>query len=147
VDRALLEGLKAVADKTGTRLASVQPYFMSGFNAARRSIGAEASCFVQVEPGRIMLSALRDKNWLGLHAVAATPDWKEEFSAHIEREILLAGWDNPNPTVFLYAPETAQSLPLAESRRWKLNRVFPKPVAGYSPLQDASYAMALSGVQ
>lgn len=147
VDRALLEGLKAAAGKSGLRLASVQPYFMSGFNAACRSIGGAAACFVQVEPGRIMLGAMRDKNWLGLRAVAATPRWKEELPAHIEREILLAGWEIVCPEVFLYAPEAAQSIMPGETPHWKLNRVSTQYIAGYSPQHDVPYAMALSGVR
>ena len=76
VDKALMEGIKAAVAKAGMRLVSVQPYFMSGFNAACKSIGGAAACFVQAEPGRIMLGAMRDKNWLGLRAVTASPQWK-----------------------------------------------------------------------
>jgi hypothetical protein len=147
VDRALMEGLQAAAGKAGLRLVSAQPYFMSGFNAACRRIDGTATCFVQAEPGRIMLGAMRDKNWLGLRAVAATPRWKEELPAHIEREILLAGWEDACPAVFLHAPEAAQATTLWESRHWKLNRVYPQPIAGYSPQHDVPCAMALSGVR
>jgi hypothetical protein len=147
VDRALMEGLKATADKSGLKLTSAQPYFMSGFNADCRRIDDEETCFVQVEPGRIMLGSLRDKNWLGLRAIAATPRWKEELPTHIEREILLAGWENACPTVFLHAPEAAQDIKLEETKHWKLEHVFPRQIEGYSPQQDFSYAMALSGVR
>lgn len=147
VDKSLMEGLKAAASKSGLRLASAQPYFMSGFNAACRSIGGAAACFVQAEPGRIMLGVMRDKNWLGLRAVSASPQWKEELPAHIEREILLAGWENVSPTVFLHAPEAAQSITLGDTRHWKMSRVFTRPIAGYSPQHDMPYAMALSGVR
>jgi len=146
VDRALMEGLKAVASKYGLRLASAQPYFMNGFNAACRSIDGAASCFVQMEPGRIMLGTMQDKNWLRLRVVAATPRWKEELPAHIEREILLAGWEDACPNVFLHTPEAAQDITLAETRRWKLNRVALRHITGYSPQQDVSCVMALSGV-
>lgn len=147
VDKALMEGLRAAAGKAGLKLVSAQPYFMSGFNAVCRRITGAAACFVQAEPGRIMLGALRGKSWLGLRAVAATPRWKEELPAHIEREILLAGWEDAHPPVFLHAPEAAQATTLRESRHWKLEHVYPQPVAGYSPRHDAPYAMALSGVR
>lgn len=146
VDRALMEGLKAAAGKVGLRLVSAQPYFMNGFNAACRSIDGAAACFIQVEPGRIILGIMRNKNWLGLRAVAASPQWQEELPAHIEREILLAGWEGRNPTIFLHAPEVAQSITLEDTQHWKMTRTFTRPIAGYSPQHDVSYAMALSGV-
>lgn len=146
-DMALVEGLKAAAEKFGLRLASLQPYFMSGFNAVRCSIGGAAACFAQVEPGRIVLGTMRGQSWVGLRAVAATPRWNEELAEHIGREILLAGWEGTRPAVFLYAPEDAQAMVPDELSRWKLNRVSPRPLAGYYPQHDASYAMALSGVR
>lgn len=155
VDRALMEGLRAMVDKYGLRLVSAQPYFMSGFNATCRRIDGAPACFVQAEPGRIMLGTVRDKKWQGLRALAATPQWEEELSAHIEREFLHVGWENASPTVFLHAPEAAQAImPIAaqakipeETRRWKLNLVSPRHIAGYSPQHDVPYAMALSGVR
>lgn len=147
VDKALMEGLQAAAGKAGLRLVSAQPYFMSGFNAACRRITGAAACFVQAEPGRIMLGMMRDKNWLGLRAVAATPQWEEELPAHIGREILLAGWEDACPNVFLHVPEAVQETTPWESRHWKLNRVYPQPIAGYSPQHDVPCAMALSGVR
>lgn len=147
VDKALMEGLQAATGKSGLKLVSAQPYFMNGFNAARKNIGGTAACFVQVEPGRIMLGTMRDKNWLGLRAVTATPQWEEELPAHIEREILLAGWEDASPAVFLHAPEAAQSVEQKNTQRWKMNGVFTQPVVGYSLQHDAAYAMALSGVR
>jgi hypothetical protein len=146
-DRALIEGLKSAADKSGLRLASVQPYFMSGFNADCRRIDGETACFVQAEPGRIMLGTVCNKDWLGIRAVAATCRWKEELSAHIEREILLAGWEDACPTIFLHALESAQEIKPKEKNRWKLEHVSKQQIEGYSPQQDFPYAMALSAVQ
>lgn len=147
VDRALMEGLKAAAGKSGLKLVSAQPYFMSGFNAVCRSINGAAACFVQAERGRIMLGTMQDKDWLGLRAVAATPRWKEELPPHIEREILFAGWENATPAVFLYAPEAAQEIRQQETKRWTLEYVSSRQIEGYSPQHDVPYAMALSGVR
>ena len=147
VDRALMEGLKAAAVKSGLRLTSAQPYFMNGFNVACRSIAGAPACFVQAEPGRIMLGTMRDKSWLGLRALAATPRWQEELPAHIEREILLAGWENLSPAVFLHAPEVTDKITKQDKQRWQLQRVSARSVEGYSAQQDAAYAMALSGVR
>jgi hypothetical protein len=147
VDKALIEGLKAMADKASFRLGSVQPYFMPGFNADCRRFNGEAVCFVQAEPGRIILGTLCDRNWLGLRAVATTPGWKEELPAHIEREILLAGWNNACPVVYLHTPEGAQEIKPEETKRWKLEHVSQRQIQGYSPEQDFPYAMALSGVR
>ena len=146
VDRALMEGLKAAAGKAGLRLVSAQPYFMNGYNATCRRIDNAAACFVQVESGRIILGVIRDKNWLGLRAVTASSEWQDELPAHIDREILLAGWEDANPTVFLHVPEAAQSIKLGDTRSWKMIRTVTRPIAGYSPQHDVSYAMALSGV-
>ncbi|TXT23789.1 MAG: hypothetical protein FD134_1919 [Gallionellaceae bacterium] len=145
VDMALVEGLKAAAEKSGLRLASLQPYFMTGFNAARRSIGGAAACFAQVEPGRIVLGTMRDQSWVGLRAVAATPRWNEELAEHIGREILLAGWEDTRPAVFLYAPEAG--LTPGELPGWEPSHILPRNMDGYSPQQDVPYAMALSGVR
>lgn len=147
VDRALLDGLKAMAEKYGLRLVSAEPCLMSGFNVVCRRIGGQAACFVQSEPGRIMLGMLRDKKWLGLRALAATPQWKAELPAHIEREILLAGWENINPGIFLHTPDTVQVLTLQELQRWKPDPVLSRRSEVYSLRQDAPVTMALSEVQ
>jgi hypothetical protein len=147
VDKTLLEGLKAVAEKAGLRLVSAQPYLMSGFNFACRHIDSTPACFVQVEAGRIMLATLHNKNWLGLRAVAASPQWEEELSAHIEREILFAGWENINPTIFLHAPETLRVVASKQMQRWQLKHVSLQPIVGYIAQLDAPYSLALSGVR
>ncbi|MEQ1814230.1 MAG: hypothetical protein ABL860_07250 [Candidatus Nitrotoga sp.] len=146
VDRALMEGLKAAAGKAGLRLVSAQPYFMNGFNAACRRIDGAATCFVQVESGRMILGVIRNKNWLGLRAVTASSEWQDELPAHIDREILFAGWEGMNPTIFLHVPEAAQSIKPGDTRPWRMIRTVTRPIAGYSPQHDVSYAMALSGV-
>ena len=147
VDRALMEGLQAAAGKSGLKLVSAQPYFMNGFNAAHRNIGGAATCFVQVEAGRIVMGTMRGKKWLGLRAVTATPRWKEELPAHIQREILLAGWGDTAPDIFLHAPESGQSIDLENMRHWKINLVMTGRIAGHSPKDDSHYALALSGVR
>lgn len=146
VDKALMEGLKVAAGKAGLKLVSAQPYFMNGYNATCRLIDSAAACFVQVEPGRMILGIMSNKNWLGLRAVTASPQWQEELPTHIAREILLAGWEDTNPTVFLHAPEASQSVTREDTRLWKMIHTFTRPIAGYSPQHDVSYAMALSGV-
>jgi hypothetical protein len=50
------------------------------------------------------------------------------------------------PTVFLHAPDAAQTLTLQELQRWKLRPVLPRLIDGFSHRQDAPYAMALSEV-
>jgi len=147
VDRALIEGLKAAAAKAGLKLASAQPYLMNGFNAACRSMAGAPACFVQAEPGRIMLGTMQDNNWLGLRAIAATSRWQEELPAHIEREILLAGWENASPAVFLHAPDAGYKFTAQDTQRWQLKRVATRPVDGYSTQDDMACAMALSGVR
>lgn len=146
VDRALMVGLKAAAGKAGLRLVSAQPYFMNGYNSTCRLIDSAAACFVQVESGRMIVGIMRNKNWLGLRAVIASPQWQEDLPTHIEREILLAGLEVTSPKVFLHAPEAEQLITHENAFPWKLIRAFTRPIAGYSPLHDVSYAMALSGV-
>ena len=147
VDRALIDGLGTLLRKSGLKLESVQPYFMAGFNAACQRINGSSSCFVQVELGRIMIGTMRDNTWLGLRAVAADGRWSEELPAHIGREILLAGWENESPAVFLDAPQAVQTFTLDGVHHLNMSRVPQRRVDGYSPLDDAPYAMALRGVR
>lgn len=111
-DTALLAGIAALGSKYSLRLSSIQPYLMSGFNASRRrfrSVAGKASqpaCFVQLETKRATMLLMRDQ---ALHAVAscalsnhpASASWTHEVAALVSREMVFAGWQDEQPTLYI----------------------------------------------
>lgn len=145
VDAALLEGLQAVCRQRGLKLRSVLPYLMAGFNPAKRQIRRAATCFVQVESGRCVIGLVQNGTWHALNAAVVPSQWTEELPSLIRREMLLAGWDSERPQIVLCAHEARPISRLPGEDGWPLRHVTPRKMAGYVPLNDMPFAMALSG--
>jgi hypothetical protein len=150
VDSGLIAALQALSQQYGCRLKSIQPYLMSGFNRIRHQIKPAASCYVQLESGRINIALMRDGAWHSIASCGAGRDWPEQLSALITREMLLAGWQHEQPIIYLSTPDTTQyaaaSTTFAASAAWKTVRVTHVAVGGYAASQHQCYSMALSVV-
>lgn len=92
VDRALLAGLKALAEQQGGRLVSVQPAFALAWNRHRKSLGGATGAFVLAEPGRLCAGLCRGGAWFALrNQSVAVPD----IAGLLEQQLMLA--DDPLP--------------------------------------------------
>jgi len=150
VDSGLIAALEELSQQYGCRLQSIQPYLMSGFNRIRHQIKATASCYVQLESGRITIALMRDGAWQSIAGCGVGRDWPEQLPALITREMLLVGWQHEQPIIYLSIPDTTQyaaaSATFAASAIWKTVRVTHTAVAGHAASQHQCYSMALSVV-
>jgi len=151
VDTDLVSGIEGLCKQYRCKLTSIQPYLMSGFNGVRRQIDTTASCFVQVEPGRLNIALIRDGSWQSIAACTITEDWSKDLSALITREMLLAGWQNVQPKVYFSAlpsikDEQIKQLFKQNNPEWQTLQVDHKAIAGYLPTQDQPYSISLSAV-
>lgn len=151
IDAALVEALQSLCKKYRCPLRSIQPYLMSGFNSARRQMHTDASCFVQVEAGRLNIALMREGAWQSIAGCGIGADWSVDLSALIEREMLLAGWKNVQPTVYFSTlpslqDERTKQLFVQNNATWHVLQVKQRSVMGYVVSQDQPYAMAMSGV-
>jgi hypothetical protein len=150
VDAALVLALETLSKKYACKLKSIQPYLMSGFNSIRRQVNTQASCYVQVEAGRIYIALARDGAWQTIVGSGVGPDWSQSLASLITREMLLAGWNDVQPTVYFSGLCNPKDLQIAESFiknvSWKTVQATNKAIAGYSATNDQLYAMAMSAV-
>lgn len=148
VDSALLAALEALTLKYGCKLKSIQPYLMSGFNQLHRRIKTLPACYVQIENGRLYVTLIRDGAWHSITGSVAGPDWPQQLSALIAREMLLAGWPHEQAIIYLASansPEDSRSsAAFMQSSVWKTLPAPQPAMAGYAVASDQAYAMALS---
>jgi hypothetical protein len=148
VDGSLVSALEKLTQKYKCKLKSIQPYLMSGFNPIRRQIKTSPSCYVQVEAGRINIALIRDGAWQSIAGCGVGLDWSEPLSALITREMLLAGWQHEQLTIYLDTPNTAQDVQagskIVNSTAWKVVQVPSRAVADNSVVRNQCFAMALS---
>jgi hypothetical protein len=148
VDSSLLAALETMMLEHACKLKSIQPYLMSGFNSICSQIKTLPSCYVQVEAGRLNIALIRGGAWYSVTGSSAGQDWPEQLSSLIDREMLLAGWQHEQPTIYLAAPNSAQDehahASFAMLSAWKTVQVPQRALVGYSADSDQQYSMALS---
>jgi hypothetical protein len=102
IDSALLKELQDVFAKLpGTRLASVQPQLMAGFNRLRKAIPAGGAWLVLAEPERACVALHDASGWRAVH------NGKEPWLALLERERHRI--DGPLPSLVLLSGAAAPS--------------------------------------
>ncbi|MDD5297049.1 MAG: hypothetical protein PHU46_09055 [Rhodocyclaceae bacterium] len=96
VDKALLEGLRALAVDKGCRLASVQPVFALAWNRWRGNLDGQGGFLAVAEEGALCMAASGSGGWLSMsnRRLAGTP-LQEALSAVLDEQDLLA--DVPPP--------------------------------------------------
>ncbi|CEN56292.1 conserved protein of unknown function [Candidatus Methylopumilus turicensis] len=156
IDTELVTAIEALCQKHQSKLNSLQPYLMSGFNSMRRQIGTGVSCLVQVEAGRLTIALMRDGNWQSITATKTSEDWSDDLAALISRELLLsglqiAGLQNTQASIYFSALPTLQDEKIKQGFKqnnpaWQVLPANQKAITGYMPSKDQPYTMALSAV-
>lgn len=89
LDAELLDSILAAATEHGIRLTGIEPAFAAGFNAAARRL--PASCwFAVIEPERLVLGLLIDRQWRHLATARCGADPEGALTRLVQREALLA---------------------------------------------------------
>jgi len=148
VDSSLIAALQGLAKQYQCTLKSIQPYLMSGFNLARRQIKPLATCYAQVEEGRITIALIRDGAWQTIAGCVAGRDWELALTALIARETLLADWPQQQLNICLTTPDTLQdrlvTKAFIENTGWKTFITAPCIAPGNDIKTDLPFSMALS---
>lgn len=144
IDPELLAALHQLAQETGIKLDSVQPYLMAAFNYWRRRMVSDNGCFLLTEPGRAGLACFHDGQWGGLvfeplpdDAAAALPDLLQRMLLRLE------GGPLPHD-IFVFAAGVPETV-LQRERGPAIRPLALEPLPGLPPEAGAEYAMALTG--
>jgi len=144
VDSGLIPAIGACFPREGkARLVSVQPYLMSAFNQWRSSISTEGSWLLLVEPQSVCLALLAARKWAAVQTLRGEYADAGDWAALLDRQELRAGAEPALHTVHVHAPAAWKAVS-GEARGWKLFGLTLPPLAGFAPLDDARYAMALT---
>ncbi len=144
VDQRLPEALRALFERTGIPLESIQPHLMAAYNTCENILSGRSAWFVLVEPGSLCLALLRHGGWESVRTMRLDGDGRVALPLILERESFLADSATAVDEVFLWAPWLGNAL-LPKSKRWKFWKLQPLLRAGLSPEPDARFAVALSG--
>lgn len=143
VDRRLPEALRAVFDKAGVTLKSIQPHLMDAYNACRRHIRGDCAWFGVVERGNLCLALLQRDRWSSLRSMRIGEDWQAELPQILDREAILADCAAAKGEVFLWAPEFVAE-DLSRQSRWQVLSQRPGAGHGIRPDSGSRFAMAVS---
>lgn len=143
VDRELLAALEQATAGSRQRLHSVQPYLMACYNALASRMGQGDFLFLVSEGDRASLLAASRQEWRAVRAVPA-PDHPAALASLAEREIHLSDLGGETgPEIFVHAPLRAGLvLPAVKGKAPRILEL--KPMAGFSPITDGRFAMAVA---
>lgn len=144
VDRDLIDILPQFLGKAPLHLQSVQPYLMTAFNASRRRLDKQSGLLILVESGKASCATFGAGQLQNVTAWSLQQNTADELSALLKREMLLNNFDDQTK-ITLHAVENPalriQSMGAAKVDAWALSAS-----TGFSPISDAKFGMAMSGV-
>lgn len=144
VDRDLINILPQFLGKAPLHLQSVQPYLMTVFNASRRRLYKQSGLLILVESGKAICAKFGAEQLLNVTAWSLQQNTADELSELLKREMLLNNFDDQT-NITLHAVENS-ALKLHGFGASTLNTLSLSASAGFSPLTDARFGMAMSGV-
>lgn len=142
MEKIFLDELRALVQRSGARLVSIQPHLMAVFNNCRRTLGERNAWFVMVEEGNLCLARLYRGNWISVRTMRVGSDWNESLTSILEREAYLADCVTASE-VLIWAPDRGTAS-IPTSGRWLVRELNPVVPAGYVPEYDRQFATAMS---
>jgi hypothetical protein len=135
VDEGLLQALRECFPRTAhPRLVSVQPYLMAAFNRCRSSVAKDGTWLVLLERSRACFALASREGWHSVQSLRL--EAAQDVFVLLEREGLRSGAKSVRRATIQGArPEAAPD--------WEVSPLGLPRLEGYSPLDDARYAMAL----
>lgn len=141
VDPKLLEALETAIGVAQGRLASIRPFATTAFDARRACFAGGNSWFAAVEPGWCTLARVESGSWTSVRTRRRFSDAGGEISPLLAQEALLADTEALPERIVIAAPNSPHlGIPGFDGVPALL-----RPRAGFSPVDDASVAMALEG--
>lgn len=154
-DRALLQGLDAIATKYQLKLNAVQPHLMQAFNMLSHKLKQTHAYFAVVEPQRVLIAKLNAGKWQHLRMLPRETDWANQLGQLVEREswlgepveILPSAKSTSTPTqhLFVYAPEM-ETIAFPNMAGWQLQALDDPRQTGMVALNERNYLMAIGSL-
>ena len=143
-DAELLDALRAVFDRSGIALRSIQPHLMAAFNGLRGQLGRRSGWFALLEQGNLCLALLHRGSWQRLRSQRIGAAWPLELPLILEREAYLADMPAVPHEVFLWnaGPDAT---PLPQTDLWQFRALNPAPEPDAAPDQGPHLAWAMAG--
>ncbi len=145
VEAKVVDALRATVARSGARLVSMQPHFMTAYNQWRLNIGKRDCWFVALEPGRAVAANVSTGAFRALRSFWVSDDAGLDLMEHLARENTLAGEGNPPVHVLVHAPEFAD-LQLPAREGLAPERLDLPVTRGFLPVTDYRCAMAMGGL-
>lgn len=145
VDKELVDAIVGCFKPGGrVRLVSIQPYLMAAFNTWRSKIAAGEAWFLLLEPGRACLALIRDGKWVAIRNTKADIADVQSLLDLLERERNVTETTSGSGNVLVYCAENPR-IDLPRTNGWSFTNLVLPARAGFAPLSDERYAMALCG--
>jgi hypothetical protein len=143
IDAELLQAIGACFPAGGkARLASVQPYLMSAFNQWRAIVGSGPAWMLLVEPQRACLAHLENGRWDAVRNTRGEFEGPEQWAELLDRERHLVA-AAARAEILVHAPHRARTEEV-QAGNWRFKSLSFQAPGGFSPVEDARLAMALS---
>lgn len=141
VDARLPEALRALFERLGMNLVSLQPQLMAAYNANRAGLRERSAWLLLHEPGSLCLARLHQGGWADVRMLRIGDNWQEELPLILEREAYLADCGDLPNEVLLCAPHYSEAVWPAK-QRWKLQKLQLPALASQLRKYDERFALA-----
>lgn len=155
VDRALLQGLDAIATKYQLKLSAVQPHLMQAFNLLSQKLKQPHSYFAVVEPQRVLIAKLNAGKWQQLRMLPRETDWANQLGQLVEREswlveqmetsIAVQAISQPTQQLFVYAPEM-EAATFPNVAGWQMQTIADSRQTNMLAINERDYLMAVGAL-
>lgn len=143
VDGRLLAELRALFEKAGVALRSVQPYLMAVYNHCCAGLQKRNAWLALLEPGCLCLAQVQQGYLASVRTMRVDDNWHESLSPILEREACLDASGSSSDEVFLWAPELANTVQPAGGL-WKMRKLQPVVRKDFIPAFEGRFALPLS---
>lgn len=125
------------------RLASVQPYLMAAYNLWRGDLAQGDGWILLIEPQRACLALLAAHRWAAVQTLRGEYAGPEDWVELLERERLRAEVAAAPHRAYVHAAARGRA-DSGEARGWSVHGLALPPLEGFTPREDARFAMALA---
>lgn len=146
IEKELLEALRQIFSASTLKLVSVQPYLMSAFNQFRQKLERTTQWFVVQEHGTMCAVLLHRGTWQSLRVKQTAGNWVEDMQLILRREQISNDLAEQANTVSVCTFD-GESNEFSLGADWSVQRLQMPQIAGFSPIADSAYGMALVGVR
>ena len=142
VDSELVRALDGLLAASRLRFRSLQPHLMAAYNRWRGRLGQRTCLFLLVEKRLYTCMALVQGRCRAVRSGPVNGRLTEDLPFMLDREHLWSGMEE-RPAVFMYAPEHPH-IKLPTELGWTGMSLHLQPTEGFSPVSDATYAIAMA---